>query len=77
MDEVDVPREITGSTMSLGSFIGYLPGAFMYAVYGGILDGFADMTGYRIVFALMAIFAVGGFLLSTYILGIIKNQKAT
>ena len=36
MDEVHVPREITGSAMSMGSFIGYLPGAFMYAVYGGI-----------------------------------------
>ena len=75
MDEVDVPREITGSAMSLGSFIGYLPGAFMYAVYGGILDQFTGITGYRIVFAIMAAFAVGGLLLSTYILGIIRNQK--
>lgn len=38
MAEVQVPREITGSAMSIGSFVGYLPGAFMYAVYGGILD---------------------------------------
>lgn len=30
MDEVKVPREITGSAMSIGSFVGYLPGAFMY-----------------------------------------------
>ncbi len=75
MDEVDVPREITGSAMSLGSFIGYLPGAFMYAVYGGILDNFSGIAGYRIVFAVMAVFAAGGILLSTYILKIIRKQK--
>lgn len=75
MDEVHVPREITGSAMSMGSFIGYLPGAFMYAVYGGILDKFDGLTGYRIVYIIMAAFAAGGFLLSTYILGTIKKEK--
>ena len=76
MDEVKVPRDITGSAMSIGSFVGYLPGAFMYAVYGGILDKFEGMAGYRIVFIVMACFAVIGFLLSAYILRVIKNQKA-
>lgn len=76
MDEVDVPREITGSAMSLGSFVGYLPGAFMYAVYGGILDKFPGIAGYRMVFAIMACFAVGGILLSTYILALMKKTKA-
>ncbi|MGN0203140.1 MAG: nitrate/nitrite transporter [Coprococcus sp.] len=76
MDEVKVPRDITGSAMSIGSFVGYLPGAFMYAVYGGILDRFSGIAGYRIVFILMAIFAVIGFCLSAYILKVIKKQKA-
>lgn len=75
MEEVKVPREITGSAMSMGSFIGYLPGAFMYAVYGGILDKFEGLAGYRIVFIIMAVFALGGILLSTYILGVIKREK--
>ena len=75
MDEVHVPREITGSAMSMGSFIGYLPGAFMYAVYGGILDRYEGLAGYRIVFIIMACFAVGGFLLSTYILSRNKRRK--
>lgn len=76
MDEVDVPREITGSAMSIGSFIGYLPGAFMYAVYGNILDRAEGLSGYRIVFILMACFAVGGFLLSSYILKNIRKKDA-
>lgn len=73
MDEVNVPREITGSAMSMGSFIGYLPGAFMYAVYGSILDTYAGLTGYQIVFSIMSVFAILGVLLSTYILKVIKK----
>lgn len=76
MDEVKVPRDITGSAMSIGSFVGYLPGAFMYAVYGGILDKVPGVAGYRIVFLVMAGFAVVGCLLSLYILKTIKKQRA-
>lgn len=76
MDEVDVPREITGSAMSLGAFVGYLPGAFMYSVYGNILDRNPGMGGYRIVFLLMALFAAAGFFLSSYIIGIINKQNS-
>ena len=48
----------------------------MYAVYGGILDKFDGLAGYRIVYIIMAAFAAGGFLLSTYILKTIKKDKA-
>lgn len=74
MDEVQVPREITGSAMSMGSFIGYLPGAFMYAVYGGILDMHPGLSGYRIIFLTMAFFALCGLLLSSYTLGSIRKK---
>lgn len=76
MDEVNVPRDITGSAMSIGSFVGYLPGAFMYAVYGAILDHYEGLAGYRIVFITMTVFAVIGFFLSTYILKVIKKENA-
>lgn len=74
MDEVKVPREITGAAMSLGSFIGYLPCAFMYAVYGGILDHIPGLAGYRVVFFVMAAFAVLGFLLSSYTFRLIRKE---
>lgn len=76
MDEVNVPREITGAAMSLGSFIGYLPGAFMYTIYGSILDNVSGIAGYRIVFLIMAGCAFAGFFLSTYILKVIKRDNA-
>lgn len=75
MDEVRVPREITGSAMSLGAFIGYLPGAFLYSIYGSILDHNPGLGGYRIVFLVMAGFAAAGFFLSSYILSTIKREK--
>lgn len=77
MDEIGVPREITGAAMSLGAFIGYLPGAFLYTVYGGILDANPGMSGYRIVFTVMAVFAAAGFLLSSYMLGVIRRNRGT
>lgn len=75
MDEVKVPRDITGSAMSIGSFVGYLPGAFMYAIYGAILDHFEGLAGYKIVFFIMAALAVVGFFLSCYIINVIKKQR--
>lgn len=76
MDEIGVPREITGAAMSLGAFIGYMPGAFLYIVYGGILDRNPGMAGYRMVFMTMAVFAGLGVALSSYILHVIKKQRS-
>ena len=75
MAEVKVPREITGSAMSMGSFIGYLPVAVMYSIYCGILYRYECLAGYRIVFIIMACFARGGFLLSCFIVNRINKQK--
>lgn len=47
----------------------------MYAIYGAVLDHFEGMSGYRIVFIIMAVFAVIGFFLSGYILRTIKRQN--
>ena len=58
--------------MSMASFIGYLPGAFMYAVYGSILDSHQGIDGYQIVFPVMTVFTILGVLLSTYITHRIK-----
>ena len=75
MEEIKVPREITGSAMSLGSFIGYMPGAFLTTIYGKLLDTHPGLPGYKMVFATMAGFAVAGFLLSTVLVKVIKNHQ--
>lgn len=76
MEEIQVPREITGSAMALGSFIGYMPGAFLTTIYGRLLDTHPGLAGYKLVFSLMAGFAVLGFLLSTYLVRTFKVRQA-
>lgn len=78
--EIEIPSEISGSAMAMASFIGYAPGMFCYALYGSILDHVPGINGYKIVFAIMVGFAAIGFLLSSYLVKIVKkkkNEKAT
>lgn len=76
MDEIHVPREITGSAMSLGSFIGYRPARSSTPSTGVSWTTIPASSGYRIVFLIMAVFAGSGFLLSSYILSVIGKDKA-
>ncbi|MFV0503380.1 MAG: MFS transporter [Lachnospirales bacterium] len=74
MDEVKVPRKITGAAMSLGSFIGYLPGAFMGIIYGVQLDSNPGMAGYKLVFITMGIIAIIGIIISTILISVINKK---
>lgn len=76
MDEIDVPKKLTGAAMSLGSFIGYLPGAFITIIYGSILDSHPGIAGYKMIFALMAVIAAFGVIISTLVLKEIKKKQA-
>ena len=73
MDEIMVPKQLTGAAMSLGSFIGYLPGAFITIIYGGILDSTPGIAGYKKIFILMAIMAAVGIILSSILIKEIKK----
>ncbi len=75
MDEVKVPRKITGSAMALGSFIGYLPGAFIGIIYGGQLDAHPGIEGYKIVFTIMGCIAVVGIIISSILIKVINDKK--
>jgi sugar phosphate permease len=76
MEEVGVPREITGAAMSIGSFIGYAPAMFCFSIYGRILDKTPGIQGYRHVFILMAAFALMGFVVSSILCKVISKKKA-
>lgn len=75
MDEVKVPKEITGAAMSLASLVIYLPNAFAYLIYGSFLDRYPGMTGFRIVFSIMIGWAVIGVGVSTFLISRIKKHK--
>ena len=75
MDEVKVPREITGAAMSMASLIIYLPNTFAYVMYGNFLDRFPGMTGFRIGFSVMIGWAVFGVGVSTFLIRRIKKHQ--
>lgn len=75
MDEIQVPRKLTGAAMSLGSFIGYLPGAFISIIYGSILDKTPGISGYIRVFTTMTGIAVFGIIISSLLVREIKRRQ--
>ena len=76
MDEINVPKQLTGAAMSLGSFIGYLPGAFIAIIYGSILDANPGIAGYMKIFTIMAVIAAVGFIISSVLIKEIKKRQA-
>lgn len=76
MDEIKVPREISGAAMSIGSLIGYFPSTFAFTLYGSMLDKNPGMAGYKNVFLTMIGFAVMGLTISSYLVKIIKKRQA-
>jgi len=75
MDEVKVPTEITGAAMSLASLIIYLPNSFAYVIYGGFLDKYPGIKGFRIVFIIMICWAVIGIAVSTFLINRIRKHQ--
>ena len=75
MDEIRVPRKLTGAAMSLGSFIGYLPGAFISIIYGKILDLNPGIMGYKKIFIFMTIIAFIGIIISSILIKKIKTKQ--
>lgn len=74
MEEVKVPREISGAAMAIGSFIGYSPAMFGYTMYGWLLDRTPGAGGYKIVFSVMIVLAFVGFFISSRLWKAVKNK---
>lgn len=75
IDEIKVPRNISGAAMSIACIFGYAPQMFAFTLYGSILDKFPGMTGYRYVFILMMMFAGIGVIITTILLKMIKKKQ--
>ena len=74
INEIKVPKEITGTAMSVACMIGYFPRSFIYTLYGYILDNNNGIKGYNIIFSIMACFSILGILISSILLKNIKNK---
>lgn len=75
IDEIKVPRHISGAAMSIACIFGYAPQMFAFVLYGNMLDRNPGMAGYRMVFMTMIGFAILGVVITTILLGMIKKKK--
>ncbi|KDH20158.1 inner membrane protein yihN [Klebsiella variicola] len=75
--EAKIAENRTGAAMALGSFIGYAPAMFCYSLYGYILDLNPGLAGYKIVFGIMASFALCGAFVSVMLVKRISGGRKT
>ncbi len=75
VDEIKVPRHISGAAMSIACIFGYCPQMFAFTLYGSMLDRNPGMAGYRMVFSTMVGFAVLGVLITTLLINMIKKKQ--
>ena len=75
MDEVDVPREITGSAMSMASFIGYLPDIILPQMNTFLWNTFGDQGGYVSYFIVSAVFGLLGIGIISIYARLNKKEK--
>ena len=67
LQEVRIPQAWTGTVVGIVSFIGFTPDLFGHLLSGWFVDHFEGVLGYRYYFALMAIVALSGLILSLLI----------
>lgn len=75
IDEVGIPREISGSSVSIACLIGYAPSMFAFSLYGSMLDRTPGMEGYKHVFLTMIAFSMLGLVISSYLVRIVKKKN--
>lgn len=68
--ELDLPEEVSGSAMSVGSFLAYASIFWAYTLNGRILDLHADdpAVGYGQIFTITVVVAVGGLVTAVLLL---------
>lgn len=77
MDEVAIPRHLTGAAAGLISMVGFLPEVFMYPVAGYFLDNNPGVEGYKLTFQFTAAMIFIGFIASVVLVRIVNKKHAT
>ncbi len=75
LDEVRVPLEYTGIAAGLVSFIGYIPDMFINSYYGGLLDKYPGLLGYKCIFISMIVLCVIGLVCGIVLYRLVYNKR--
>lgn len=73
MKEASIPLVATGSAVGLMSLIGYTPDVFMSPLMGYLLDTYSGAKGHELVFLVLTLFALVGFIVS---IGFKRHSKS-
>lgn len=76
IDEVDVPKKLSGTAAGLMSVIGYFPEIFLYTLVGQMVDNNPGVQGYRNVFVFMLGCGFVGLACSIVLLAMKKKATA-
>ena len=75
INEIHVPKHISGAAMSIACIFGYSPSMFAYLLYGSMLDANPGITGYKMVFTTMIGFSILGMVITTVLIKMIDKQN--
>lgn len=76
IDEVHIPKHVTGTAAGLVSLLTYFPEIYFYTTVGNIVDRSPGVAGYRNVFILMLGLAVIGLVAAFVLQAINKKNNA-
>ncbi len=62
LEEIGIPNALTGTTVGLVSFIGFMPDLFAHLLSGWFVDRFDGLLGYHYYFGFLGVVAVIGLM---------------
>jgi len=74
-EEVEIPRNLTGTTVGLISIIGFMPDFFISPLLGYLIDQSPGIVGYQQVFGLLLVFSVIGLIAILLFQNVTKKKK--
>lgn len=76
LDEIKIPDNYIGTAVGVVSVIGFFSDAFLFTIWGKIMDTYPGALGYKIMFGSLIGFCVVGLVLTVILHNKIKRLKA-
>lgn len=76
LDEAKIPTEYLGTAAGVVSVIGFSSDAFLFSVYGKMIDNLSEVAGYKVTFGSLIVFCVIGFVLTILLSRRLKKVNA-
>lgn len=75
--EIGIPIALAGAAAGILSLVGNTPDLFIFTMYGSFIDRYPGMTGYKLIFIAMVIFAALGLVCSIILAKIVKAEASS